>query len=355
MKQGRTLQELAVEVARQAGTKEDYVIDTRELTMLTPPAEAEGGTPELNLPGVAEFPMTDHAQRQLADRIGVPYKLWARLRGDHPDLLDGLINPLFRREPQRRMIRTLDGNARAFLSDRYRRRDNDEVLAMAVEGLKGIPDARVESCEVTESRMYLKVVTPRISMKVPVVGHTVCAAVIIKNSEIGNGALVVQPMVYTLECTNGMIAGKAARHFHVGRAVEAEAETYAVLTDEAREADDKAFMLKLRDSITAAVNETTFHAIIAQLGETASTKPMPKPMEGVQKLAKQYSLAEAETESVLHHLIQGANLTQYGLLNAVTRAAQDVESYDRATELEEIGGDILTLSKTDWRNLVGAR
>jgi hypothetical protein len=36
---------------------------------------------------------------------------------------------------------------------------------------------------------------------------------------------------------------------------------------------------------------------------------------------------------VLKHLILGGSLTTWGLANAVTRAAQDAESYDRATEL----------------------
>lgn len=36
-------------------------------------------------------------------------------------------------------------------------------------------------------------------------------------------------------------------------------------------------------------------------------------------------------------------MTLYGLANAVTRFSQDVESYDRATKLEEIGYKVLTM------------
>jgi len=42
------------------------------------------------------------------------------------------------------------------------------------------------------------------------------------------------------------------------------------------------------------------------------------------------------------------------VLNAVTRHAQDVESYDRSTEMEEIGGRILNLSPTQWTEMAEA-
>jgi hypothetical protein len=37
----------------------------------------------------------------------------------------------------------------------------------------------------------------------------------------------------------------------------------------------------------------------------------------------------------------GGDLTSWGLGNAVTRMAQDVPSYDRSTELESIGFEIM--------------
>ena len=45
----------------------------------------------------------------------------------------------------------------------------------------------------------------------------------------------------------------------------------------------------------------------------------------------------------MQRLIESNDLTLYGLSNAVTRHSQDVESYDRASELESIGYSILTM------------
>jgi hypothetical protein len=44
----------------------------------------------------------------------------------------------------------------------------------------------------------------------------------------------------------------------------------------------------------------------------------------------------------------------YGALNAVTRASQDVESYDRATELEAVGYGILTMNAPEWATVARA-
>ena len=49
-----------------------------------------------------------------------------------------------------------------------------------------------------------------------------------------------------------------------------------------------------------------------------------------------------EASGILGHLAAGGNLSRWGFANAVTRYAQDVESYDRATELEKLGGKLST-------------
>ena len=43
--------------------------------------------------------------------------------------------------------------------------------------------------------------------------------------------------------------------------------------------------------------------------------------------------------------------TLYGLSNAVTRFSQDVDSYDRATALEGIGYNILSMPRQQWNRI----
>ena len=59
-------------------------------------------------------------------------------------------------------------------------------------------------------------------------------------------------------------------------------------------------------------------------------------------------MTKRESSGILDHLIRGGDFTLYGLANAVTRTAQDVESYDRSTEMESIGYSILGMSRSRW-------
>lgn len=54
---------------------------------------------------------------------------------------------------------------------------------------------------------------------------------------------------------------------------------------------------------------------------------------------------------ILNYLIQGGDLSLYGLSNAITRASQDVESYDRATALEGIGWQVTTMAAAQWKEM----
>ena len=47
---------------------------------------------------------------------------------------------------------------------------------------------------------------------------------------------------------------------------------------------------------------------------------------------------------------KGAFLSLWGLANAVTRSAEDCESYDRAIEMERIGGQVIELEPSVFNN-----
>lgn len=361
MKTGKTLQELAAELDRQSNAKADFVVDSRRLQFITSGAADERGRSELDLIELGDdgagFVVNDWAHGQIADRLGIPKRYYDRLRFDHASILDANVNGLFQREPSKKMIRTFDWGggertARAFLSDRYRRLDNDELAQAALPILGEIPDVQIMSCELTETRMYIKAVTPRVQAEVKR-GDVVQAGVVIRNSEVGAGALTVQPLVYRLVCTNGMIAGEAVRKYHIGRQVDSD-DSLNVFRDETVMADDRAFFLKLEDVVRAAVSETQFLQIVEQMRELAETEKMADPVATVERLGKRFGFGEGEQRSVLRHLIEGADLTAFGALNAITRTAEDIDSYDRATEFETFGGQLLALRGKEWRELASA-
>ncbi len=345
MKEGRTLIELAQELERQRAAKKDYISDTRNLRM-----DATGDGLQLSLRDdrshvVHMLGVNDNAHRQIGTALGIPSKYYDKMQRELPDLLAANVNAWFDANPQARMIRTLDGNARAFLSDRYRRIDNFEIAQAVLPILADMPDAHIESCEVTENRMYLKCVNPRLTADV-VPGDTVQAGIMITNSEIGLGSVTVQPLLYRLVCTNGMVVNDAAaRKYHIGRA-NTIGENFQIFSDETIIADDKAFMLKIRDTVRAAVDEARFGVVVDMMRQAKGVKlETPDVPKFVELTATEFGMTQAEGRGVLDHLIRDEDLSLYGLANAVTRYSQDVESYDRATELESAGYSILGMSR----------
>lgn len=354
MKAGKTLQELAIELDRQQAVKKDMIVDMGALSMDTSDIglalQVTGGSTS------AQYGINDIAHRQIGQHLKIPALYYDRMKSEYPELLVQNVNGWFSRTPDtKRMLRTLDGTARALLSDRYRRIDNFEVASAVLPIISGMDGASVESCELTDSRMYLKVVDPRVTAEVKK-GDIVQAGIIISNSEVGMGSVNVSPLVYRLVCSNGMIAQDGAvRKYHVGRANEG-GEDFSIYRSETIEADDKAFLMKLEDSVKAAVDQARFAAIVDKMREAAEATMEAKIVPQVVELAsKEYGITEAEGKGILGHLIAGGDLSLYGLANAVTRQAQDVESYDRSTELEATGYKIITMAPALWRSLTRER
>jgi len=273
--------------------------------------------------------------------------MWA----DEPELLAANVNTWFQKAPQTRMVRTLDDTARAFLSDRYRRIDNFEVAEAILPLIADMPDATIESCQLTDKRMYLKVLNPRVQAEI-VPGDIVQSGLLISNSEVGCGSVSVMPLVYRLVCTNGMIAAdNGQRKYHVGRLNESD-DHFEIYRNITIEAEDKAFILKLQDIVRATADSIQFERIVTAMRTAADAKITSADIPGVVQLAsKAFGISDIEGKGVLDHLIRGKDLSLYGLANAVTRQAQDVISYDRSTELEMTGWDIMNMSRTDWRNI----
>jgi Domain of unknown function (DUF932) len=365
MYQGLSLEEMARKVQTQAERKDDLVVDTRSLTLLNGSelhiADGQG----LIGQSLGDFDVTKTAHRQIGERLGIPAKFADRLRDDENEqvkrLLDTNVNTLFREKPERRMVRTFrphttehpdgqvqdhPGIARAFLSDSYRRRDNDELLTAILPILGAIPDVQFASTGLTESHFYLKAVAPRVQGEVKA-GDVVQAGVTIRNSEVGLGSLSIEPFFYRLWCANGCGTAEVTRHYHVGKHVEVD-EDSRVFADATLKLEDEAFFAKVGDTVAAAVDETRFNALLVTLREAAEGARMAKPQEAVERLSKRFTLTDDEGESVLRHLIEGGDLSQYGALNAVTRASHDALNYDRASELEQIGGKVLALVPAEW-------
>ena len=348
MKEGLSLQEMAAEITRQSQQKADYLVDTRLLQM-----EPFGNNVYLQLEGneIEPLEINQIAHRQLGAHLKIPVDYYDRMLSQYPDLLAQNVNTWLQREPSTRMVRTLGGTARAFLSNRYRRIDNIEIAKIVLPIIGQMNGAHFESCQITDSRMYLKVVNTRLEAEV-VPGDIVQAGIIISNSEVGQGSVSIQPLVYRLVCSNGMVVNDAkARKYHTGRINTLE-ENFQLYSEETLAAEDHAFVKKIEDTVKAVVDKARFAQVIDLMRNATEAKMNTADVPKLVKLAsKDFGIKDEESTGILQHLIEGKDLTLYGLSNAVTRHSQDVETYDRATQLESIGYKILSMPAPQWNRI----
>ena len=352
MKQGRSLPEVLTELQRQSAAKQDYISPAQAFHLAD-----DGSTFEmthLNTGAQEVFGTTDLFHRQIGSALNIPAKYYDLMRKEKPELLAENVNAWFGSREQSYMVRSMDfGNgrvARALLSDRYRRIDNLEVASAVLPLFAGKEEMEVVSCNVGE-RLFIKIVNHKLEMEV-VAGDYVQAGVVISNSEVGLGAVSVQPLVYRLVCSNGMCVNDfGERKTHVGRAAKAMEDSFNLYTDETLEAEDKAFLLKLRDTTLAAIEEARFAQIVGRLQDATHARITGRAQDVIELTGKAYDLNQPEQDSILNYLIQGGDLSLYGLSNAITRASQDVESYDRATALEGIGWQVATMPANQWKEI----
>ena len=352
MKTGRNLQEVLVELNRQNQAKQDFISPAQGMRL-----REDGHTFELNhltTDRQMTFGTTSLFHRQVASALGIPAKYYDLMQSQKPELLAENVNAWFADRTSSYMVRSMDYSgqvARALLSERYRRIDNMEIATSVLPLFAGNDQYEVMSCEVTENRLYLKVVNHRLEMEVRK-GDIVQAGVMISNSEVGLGAVSIQPLIYRLVCLNGMtVCDMGERRHHVGRQAKAVEDSFTLYSDETMEAEDKAFLLKLRDTTMAAIDEARFAQVVGRLQETMAVPITGKVQDVVQLTSQSYGINADEQEGILKYLIAGGDLSLYGLSNAVTRASQDVASYDRATALEGIGWQVATMEPAQWKEI----
>lgn len=360
MKKGKTLGELATEIERRANAKKDIVASTAKLEFA---ARGKDENPDYRIfAGDLDFGVNQIAHQQIGTHIEMPRAYYDKCAAKAPALLVDNINTWFQKFPATRMVRALDGNARAFLSDRYRPLENEDLAEAVIPSLMEL-GLDVMSSEITDRRLYIKAVDPKVTRELKAIGgqfgdggHNIvrclAPAITISNSEVGDGSLSILAGTFDSWCSNLATFGeRSMRKFHIGGKHELGGdEVYAMLSDQTRKLSDAALWATVKDVVRGAFNEAAFNALVDKIAET-QTQKIDDPIKVVDLTSKRFRLSDGEGKSILKHLIEGADLSRFGVYNAITRAAQDIESYDRATELERTGAQIIELPAGEWKAL----
>jgi hypothetical protein len=347
------------------------------------------GTPELTDDGVTAtegyYRPTVVCDEGLADKLAIPVGYLRRMRNERPDLYDanvngwlhgttdvrtehGPVDATIGGDPRSFLLRCFReddtglGVARAFLSNGYKVVDNLDVLTAALAGAKAAgTDVQVESCDLTERRMYVRLVAPQVRAYAhellrgyrPQSGWTldgarrlaaaeghgydegsepvVFAGFVLTNSETGNGAFTIVPRAVIKVCANGLtFTTDAVREVHLGGRLEHGVVRYS---EETQQQLLRLVEAKAKDAVATFLDVDYVKAKLAQIEEAAGVK-VTKPADTVALVCKRLTFDQGTTDAVLAHFISGGQATAGGVLNAVTSVAQSMPDADAAHEVE---------------------
>jgi len=337
------IKDLVDELNRQKANSRDVIVDSRKLQASVFDVTAEEGI-GLDLGEGKTIPLTEWAHQQLADKTGIPMRYYNRIReAQRFELLVENVNAWIRQK-ERRLIRILDGNVRAILSDRYRPMDNHDLLFAALDEFKqhGVD---IHRCDLTEQYMYMKVVQPHEIREIKE-NDKVVPGLILSNSEVGAGSFKVEPFILRLVCNNGLIGEQVIRKIHLGE----RRDIGDVWSDKTLKMKDEVLWSEVKDVIKATFDPTIFNEWVEKLKRGTEIE-VESPTTAVDSVAAKYSISEEKKRDLLDYFTTQEAPTQWGLANAVTRLAQQEEKAENQVELEKVGNEVAILEPEEFLRL----
>lgn len=392
-----TLLDLKAMLEAQDAVKYDVVASASKLvmrdgTIVVNDSDLARLTPDGVTIGEAVLRPTDACDGGIAEKLGIPVQYLRRLRetaisvvgmspgaDEHDEpvpydvtLLDANVNGMLQANPHRKFLvrgfRESDsdtGIARAFLSDSFSLGlDHLDVITAVLQGVRDADvDVDVQACDLSEKSMRVRLVAPQISALAPTLlkGYRspytgndrgmgsvltddgkklpiVFAGIDIRNSETGHGAAVLTPRITVKICGNGMTMTKdAMRSTHVGSKLEEGVVTWS------RDTEEKELSLitaKARDAVRTYLDVEYIESKIAEIEAKADVE-ITDAVGTIERVAQRHAFTERERASIFDCFVKSGQLTAGGVMQAVTAAAQRIESPDRAAELEDVALDVL--------------
>jgi len=322
------LQSLIEELERQKPLKQDEPVNSSQIRMVLVENQ-----PRFQIKETDSFSITEPCHSQIAEKLEIPLKYYHRMDWETPELLAENVNTWLKRSEKEFFIRRLGDSVRAFLSDRYRVIDHLDVLYCALNELQA-HDAEIEACFLSEIEMNIKVKSQKLRDFVRHKDDLIMGGIFITNSETGHKALRVEPRMFRVKCSNGMIVEEmVTREIHIGNGDEIY---------------DEIIYLSIRRSIRELFGR--FGEIIQVLRESSEIK-VKNPQKLIHNVVEHCRLSETQRDNILMAFGAEPEYDQYGIANAVTLAAQREETWEKAVEMEKLGGRLVALPMEEFKAL----
>ncbi len=293
-----------------------------------------------------------NAVSQICTYTGLPIKYADTLTasGEHRqrrmEMLTGHLNQWMEmHQGEKRLVRSLGGEARAFLSDKYKRIDSIAVVDTFSNAMKDI-GARPYADRASGLGAYATDLRWSISGVLPQVYRTtrdaVAVGVQLRNSDYGRGRLELSLYLIRLFCLNGCTANDVMKKTHIGSRLDENIE-YSQRT---YELDTLASTSALKDAIADVMGEKKVHALVdgisrleaqqvdwAKAKATLRKKLLKGEMEAVE--------AAFEGDDVVN---LPAGSSPWRVSNALSWVAKsDDVAPERKLDLERYAGEVLNV------------
>ena len=364
----RSLNQLMEKIQARSNAVKDFLTPTDQLVYQTDAM----GKPEIILEGQGGEPtkflgVNSVAFDQISNEAGIDVRTARKLQSGYSKEWDQVINAIWQKEPKRRMLRTFmaserSGTARAFVSDKFKTYDDlDLAKTVLPELMESDAIWTIQQADITDKRMYMRFRSEAITGTGANVGDLMALGLGISNSEVGMGSVQIFQINWTLACLNGMQTENRHRKSHITSA-RGDAETWSILSDEAKNADNAALSLQLRDVVRNFASKESFEAVLEKIRVASEDVLEGDYKQGaVKQLGKVLSIPKKQTENVLEGLMQtiaqdgyrNEKVSRATLMNAVTACAHDADA-DSVDDWQKLGGDVLNMSAANWKSVSAA-
>jgi len=362
----KTLSALLATVQDNAARSADFLVPTNQAQFKTAGGQSKIILESFGMP-TTQLRVNNVAFGQIAGKAGIDVRTATRLRDGYATEFDGLVNAIWEKETSNRMLRTfLDsdttaGELRAFVSDKFKTFDNHHLLNAALPQLmESTAQWKVVNAQVTDQRMYLRLKSDVITGEGANKNDLMALGIGLSNSETGCGSVQVFQLYWTLACLNGLQTENRHRSSHITGS-RSDHDVWGLLTNEAKDADNKALELKVRDLVTSYASRESFDTVLNQFRAAADDVIQGNATDAVQSLGTVLKLSKVDTTRVLDGLLatigqagySGNPINRATLVNAVTAVANSADA-DDCDEWQKMGGRVLTLPRGDWARIAQA-
>jgi len=321
-KKKTTLEDVQDAVEYDDLDKWDLLLDPKEAVFA--PVFEDGIDGRLTHPMLVEkgyddgLELNPWARQQLCTRLGIPRKYLEKCSPSlQSEQLNYWMTENFVSDQKSMFLRCRGGSVRGILSDKYTPVDNIELVKIMGEALEvQAPD--IDSFSIGETSMHVRMSYVEDDNFQVMKDDPFGRGFHITNSEVGAARVGIFTSILRLVCTNGLIAwqkdGDEKGRIHVGRDKEEILEWFTLhALDAAQE----------------------FDAMIANLSSARSEKV--EINEAIPQIEADLKLSAASVLALMEHYafddISPAG-TRYRVVNAMTRLAKDMGTYDRRFEVE---------------------